>query len=67
MEVIGPRGQELANKTGKLIEVPVGLDPELESATFDSESLPDGELEAIVVDALGNIDPEWREHLRVAE
>jgi hypothetical protein len=67
MEAIGPRGEELANKAGELTEVPVGFDRELKSATFDSESLPDRELEAIVVDALGGIDPEWRDHLRAAE
>ena len=67
LEAIGPRGEELATKAGEVTEIPVGFDPDLKSATFDSESLPDGELQAIVVDALGTIDSEWQEHLKVAE
>jgi hypothetical protein len=67
LESIGPRGEELAMKAGEVTDIPAGFDPELQSATFDSDDLPDGELQAIVFDALGGLDPEWQAHLRVAE
>ena len=66
LEVIGPRGEELAEQAGRLTETPVGIDPD-GAATFDSEALPEGELEAVIVDALAGIDPEWRSHLKVSE
>jgi hypothetical protein len=67
LESIGPKGEELAMKAGEVTEIPVGFDPELESATFDSDDLSEAELQGIVFDALGGIDPEWRSHLRLAE
>jgi hypothetical protein len=67
LESIGPKGEELAMKAGEVTEIPVGFDPELESATFDSDDLSEAELQGIVFDALGGIDPEWRSHLRQAE
>lgn len=47
-------------------DIPVGWDGELSCATFDSD-MPDEELQAVLADALGGIDPAWQEHLRVAE
>jgi hypothetical protein len=67
LEAIGPDGERLAMEAGRLTEIPVGWDAELSSATFDSDDLGEAELEGIVFDALGGIDPEWRSHLRVAE
>jgi hypothetical protein len=67
LESIGPKGEELAMRAGEVTEIQVGFDPELESATFDSDDLSEAELQGIVFDALGGIDPEWRSHLRLAE
>ncbi|MGI9019409.1 MAG: hypothetical protein ACR2G3_01700 [Solirubrobacterales bacterium] len=64
---IGPKGEELAMKAGKVTEIPVGWDAGLDSATFDSDAYGEAELEGIVFDALGGLDPEWREHLALAE
>jgi hypothetical protein len=66
LDAIGPRGEELAMEAGKVTDIPVGFDPEFECATFDSD-LPEAELQAIVFDALGGIDPAWQEHLRLSE
>jgi hypothetical protein len=67
LDAIGPNAEQLAMQAGDVTEIPVGWDPELERATFDSDTLPEAELQAIVVDALTGIDPEWRAHLRVPE
>jgi hypothetical protein len=67
VEAIGPRGEELAMECGLVTEIAVGFDSELNSATFDSDSLEGAELEAVIVDALGGIDPDWRSHLRISE
>ena len=67
LEAIGPKGEQLAMDAGKVTEIPVGYDSEFECATFDSDSLEDEELQAVVFDALGGIDPDWRAHLRIAE
>ena len=67
LEAIGPKGEELAYAAAKTTDLPVGFDSELECATFDSDSLEEGELQGIVFDALSGIDPGWREHLRLAE
>jgi hypothetical protein len=57
LESVGPRGEELAMKAGEVTDTPVGFDPELETATFDSDDLPEGELQAIVFDALAGVRP----------
>jgi hypothetical protein len=67
LSVTGPRGEELAMECGLVTEIAVGVDSELGTATFDSNSLEGGELEAVIVDALGGIDPDWRTHLEIAE
>jgi hypothetical protein len=67
LEAIGPKGEELALAAGKVTDIPVGFDPERETATFDSDSLEGAELEAVLVDALSGLDPDWRDHLRFAE
>ena len=68
LEATGPNGEELAMKAGDELDIPVGFDPELESATFDSETIADeAELQTIVFEALGRIDPDWQSHLRPAE
>jgi hypothetical protein len=66
-DAIGPRGEQLALAAGETTDVAVGFDPELECATFGEDSLSDQELEAIVIDALSGLDPDWRAHLRVSE
>lgn len=66
LEAIGPRGEELAMQAADVTDIPVGWDGELSCATFDSD-MPDEELQAVLADALGGIDPAWQEHLRVAE
>jgi hypothetical protein len=66
LEAIGPKGEELALAAGETTDIPVGWDPELNTATFDSD-LPEPELEGIVFDALGTIDADWRSHLQVTE
>ncbi|MEO8091387.1 MAG: hypothetical protein ABI726_01605 [bacterium] len=67
LEATGPSGEELAMQAGKVTDIPVGFDPGLECATFDSETLDEAELQGVVFDALGGIDPEWQAHLRVAD
>jgi len=67
LNAIGPRGEELALEAGKITEIPVGIDAELDSATFDSAAYEEAELEGIVFDALGGLDPDWRSHLKPAE
>jgi hypothetical protein len=67
LEAIGPEGERLALEAGRLTEIPVGFDSEFNTATFDSDELDAAELEGIVFDALGGIDPDWRSHLRVAD
>jgi hypothetical protein len=67
LEAIGPEAERLALEAGRLTEIPVGFDSELSTATFDSDELDDAELEGVVFDALGGLDPDWRSHLRVAE
>ena len=66
LEAIGPKGEQLAMRAADVTEIPVGWDGESSSATFDSD-MPDEELQAVLADALGGIDPEWQDHLRVAE
>ena len=55
-------------KAGDELDIPVGFDPEFESATFDSETIADeAELQTIVFEALARIDPDWKSQLRPAE
>jgi hypothetical protein len=65
-EVTGPGGEELAQQAGRVTEIPVGIDTD-GAATFDSDSLEGSELEAVIVDALGGLDPDWRSHLQISE
>ena len=67
LEAIGPKGEELAMAAGERTGIPVGFDPEFECANFDSDALDETELQAVVFEALAEIDPSWAEHLRVAE
>ena len=67
LEAIGPKAEQLATEAGKVTDIPVGYDPEFECATFDSGMLEGKELEAVVIDALAGIDPEWQAHLRLAD
>jgi hypothetical protein len=67
LEAIGPEGERLALEAGRLTEIAVGFDSEFNTATFDSDELDAAELEGVVFDALGGIDPDWRSHLRVAD
>ena len=67
LEGTGPRAEELAMKAGDATDIPVGFDPEFESATFDSDDLGDEELQRVVFEALDRIDPDWRSHLRIVE
>ncbi len=54
-------------QAGKVTEIAVGWDSEFNSATFDSDSYDEAELQGIVFDALGGIDSDWRSHLELAE
>ena len=67
LEAIGPRGEELAFAAGNAIDVPVGFDPDLESATFDTDSFEPDDLKETVVEALTDLDPDWGSHLRVLD
>jgi hypothetical protein len=62
-EAIGPKGEELAMAAGEATEIPVGWDEEFSSATFDSDAEPE-ELEALITEALDEIDPDWSSQLR---
>lgn len=67
LESIGSDGERLALEAGRVTEIAVGWDGELNSATFDSDSFDDAELQGIVFDALNGIDADWREHLQLVE
>ena len=67
LEGTGPKAEELAMKAGEETEIPVGFDPEFESATFDADELDDAELQRVVFEALDGIDPDWRSHLKVVD
>ncbi|MCD6015698.1 MAG: hypothetical protein K0R88_1782 [Solirubrobacterales bacterium] len=67
LEAIGPKGEQLAIEAGRVTEIAVGYDGELECATFDSDSFDEAELEGVIFDALSGLDPDWRTHLRAAE
>jgi hypothetical protein len=66
-EAVGPRAEELAMKAGGTVDAAVGYDPDLDCATFDSDELDAGELQATIFEALGEIDPDWGSHLRLAD
>jgi hypothetical protein len=63
----GPKGEELAMAAGDALGIPVGFDPEFESATFDSDEHGDGELQGVVFAQLDALDADWRSHLEVAD
>lgn len=67
LEAIGPEGEKLAMAAGDAVSIPVGFDPAFECATYDADGYEDGELETVVFEALADIDPDWRTHLRIAE
>ena len=67
LEAIGPRGEELALAAGEATDTPVGFDPDLDCATFDSSSFDDEGLRSAVLEALAGLDPDWPTHLRVIE
>jgi hypothetical protein len=67
MEATGSEGERLALEAGKVTDIAVGWDAELNSATFDSDAFDDAELEGIVFDALNGIDPDWRSHLQLVQ
>jgi hypothetical protein len=67
LESIGPNGEQLAMTAGAKRDIPVGWDPEFECATFDADGLDEDELQAVVFEELADIDPNWQQHLRVAE
>ena len=67
LEAVGPRGEELALAAGDAIDVPVGFDPDLECATFDSDSLDREDLKGAVEIALADLDPDWQTHLQVLD
>ncbi len=64
---VGPKGEQLALEAGRITEIAVGIDPEFDAATYDSDAYGDEELEGIVFDALNGLDSEWRSHLEPAE
>jgi hypothetical protein len=66
-EAIGPKGEELAMAAGERTEVAVGWDDEFHSATFDSDTADPEELERLITEALGEIDPDWSSHLRAVD
>jgi hypothetical protein len=68
LEAIGSNGEQLALAAAEAIDVPVGWDSELNSATFDSDEHETEEaLQAAVFEALAEIDPDWRTHLQRVE
>jgi hypothetical protein len=66
-EAVGPKGEELAMAAGEATGIPVGWDDELSSATFDSDHHDPDEFETVIAEALDDIDPDWRSHLRAVD
>ena len=67
LEAVGPRGEELAMAAGDAIDVPVGFDSDLDSATFDADSYGPDDLRETVVEALTELDADWESHLRILD
>lgn len=66
LNMIGADGERLAQEAADRTGIPLGFDPELEAATFDSE-LDEVELETTVFAALDELDSDWRSQLEPAE
>jgi hypothetical protein len=68
LQAVGSNAAQLAMQAADQAEIPVGWDSELQCATFDSDAHEsEDQLQAVVFEALGGIDPDWRSHLIPAE
>jgi hypothetical protein len=63
LEATGPRAETLAMAAGENRGIAVGFDPEFESFTFDADGVSEEELQTVVFEELGSLEPEWRSHL----
>jgi hypothetical protein len=66
LNLTGAEGERLAQEAAERTGIAVGFDPELETATFDSD-LDEIELETRVFAALDELDAEWRSQLEPTE
>jgi hypothetical protein len=68
LETIDARGEELAEQAADALGVAAGADPDFDSVTLDSEEHETDEaLAEDVVNALDDLDADWRSHLSIAE
>jgi hypothetical protein len=65
-EVIGPGGEQLAERAAGELGLAVGFDPEFDSVTFDGDD-EDADVEAAVIAALDGLHPGWSDQLRGAD
>ena len=65
-DAVGSDAVPLAEKASDATGVPVGIDPDLGSATFDSDEHDEDGLQRAITEALAAIDPNWQDHLQVA-
>ena len=66
-EATGPKGEELAMAAGEATGIAVGWDEEFSSATFDSDDHDPEEFEAVITEALDQIDPDWSSQLKIVD
>ena len=66
LEATDSDGERLAMAASDKTGIAVGWDPELNSATFDSD-LDGNDMQQQIFAALDEIDPTWRIHLHIVE
>lgn len=66
LEATDAEGEQLAMAASEKTGIAVGWDPELNSATFDSD-LEGNDMQQQILAALDEIDPAWRIHLQIVE
>jgi hypothetical protein len=67
LEATDPAGEQLASQAADSTGVAMGWDGERRCASFDSDEMDDGKLQAAVYDALAAIDPDWSSQLQVTD
>ena len=68
LESTGPNGPRLAEEAGGAVGAVVGIDPDTNDVTIDSDAHGDeAELRDAITGALAGLDPDWESQLRIAD